>query len=88
MIMTSKIVITQTLDLTDMEDALLPLNIVKPTVRQLQVIWDTLPVSIQKSAIHWGLTDTNVRDEIFLFLQTNPPKVMPDLSEEIGRAHV
>lgn len=37
----------------------------------LESIYDQLPESIKEDAVHWGLNDTVVRDNIYTFLTEN-----------------
>lgn len=36
---------------------------------QLQSIWDMLPEDIQALAIHWGMSDTESRENIYIWVR-------------------
>jgi hypothetical protein len=58
-----KAVFIKDLDLTD-----LPFNL---TDREKATLIKTLPMSIKKSIASWGISDTEVRDQIFCFILAN-----------------
>jgi len=36
---------------------------------ELMIIWNDLPEDIQDEAIHWGIDDSVVRDNIYVYLK-------------------
>lgn len=52
-------------DLDPLHDIVYDLTNVKLNHEQLEIFWNQLPEHIKNEAIHWGLNDSVVRDNIY-----------------------
>ena len=56
-------------DLDPLHDIVFDLTDKQLNNSELQVIWDDLPGNLKDEAIHWGLNDSVVRDNIYVHLR-------------------
>lgn len=52
-----------------LHDILLEITNDKFTQEELVIVWNGLPQSLKDEAIHWGMSDTVVRDNIYEHLK-------------------
>jgi hypothetical protein len=56
-------------DLAPLHDIVYELTEIELTDQQLEIIWGKLPEHLRMEAIHWGLNDTVVKDNIYEHLE-------------------
>ena len=54
----------------------------KYTPEALRLIFDQLPESINDLAQMWGISDTVVRDDAYVFLRQNPEIILPEKNKD------
>ncbi len=58
-------------DFNSLHDIIFDLIGEELTHDELKTIWDVLPEHLKEDAIHWGLNDSVVRDNIYVYLDEN-----------------
>lgn len=59
------------------------LNIKDPTIDEQKVVFDLLPQHIIGAGISWGFNDTEVRDNIYTFVQKNIQLIQEQIFQKI-----
>lgn len=63
-------------DLDSLHDTLFnALDIYNISDKQLKSVWDVLPMDIKYEALQWGMSDTVVRDNIYVWILENTNEV-------------
>lgn len=62
-------------DFSDLHNSIVEVTGVAPTIEQIRSVFNFLPAEIISGAIQWGLDDTEVRDNAYVFIQENESKV-------------
>jgi hypothetical protein len=53
-----------------------------PTLEQSKAVFDMLPLSIIGGGIRWGFDDSEVRDDIYSFIETNADRINAEISKK------
>lgn len=56
-------------DLDSLHDSVYDITGDSKTNESLKLIWNRLPEDLKREAIHWGLDDSVVRDNIYKYLE-------------------
>jgi len=56
-------------DYNILHDIVYDITNIKADNTQLQDIWDMIPENLQALAIHWGMSDTESRENIYLWFE-------------------
>lgn len=58
-------------DWNHFHDIVLSVTKLRCTRKKLEEIFEKLPENIKEDANHWGLTDSVIRDKIYVWLESN-----------------
>ena len=63
----------------DLHDTIVDFLNIAPTKEQVRAVFNLLPSSIIGGAIQWGMDDTEVRDQTYVYIQDNKQLIRKEL---------